>query len=68
MSVEAKSDGNLRLRCDGDECERKFVPRTPFQDAAQLRLRAQLYLWSFIDGEDHCPSCRIQDRVTRRTG
>jgi hypothetical protein len=56
VSVEAKSNGNLRLRCACCEC--KFVPRMAFQDAAQLRLRAGLYGWGFVDGRDYCPADR----------
>jgi hypothetical protein len=57
VSVEAKSDGNLRLRCDVEDCERKFVPRRPFQTPAPLRLRAALYGWfSSINTLDLCPT------------
>lgn len=46
MSAEHKRNGALRLRCDGDGCDRKFVPLRPYTDAQQLRNRAELYGWS----------------------
>lgn len=45
MSVELKRNGALRLRCDGQDCERKFVPLRAFTDPRQLRERAELYGW-----------------------
>lgn len=62
MSVEEKSDGTLRLRCDVAPCERKFVPRKRFTESVQLRLRAALYGWLTDqpdrDGRDRCPEHR----------
>ena len=46
MSVEHKSNGALRLRCDGDDCDRKFVPQRPLTDPVQLRKRAELHGWA----------------------
>ena len=46
MSVERKRNGALRLACDGEDCDRKFVPQRSFTDAAQLRRRAQMYAWN----------------------
>jgi hypothetical protein len=70
LSVEAKGNGSLRLRCDVDDCDRKFIPRRRLLDATQLRLRAQLYGWrqtrgiSFVFKSnlqplpvDRCPTC-----------
>lgn len=45
MSVELKRNGALRLRCDGDDCERAFVPLRAFTEAKPLRERAAMYGW-----------------------
>jgi hypothetical protein len=55
LSVEAKSNGNLRLRCDVEDCDRKFIPRRPFQRAEHLRLRAALFGW-LCSITDLCPT------------
>ena len=55
MSVEAKSNGQLRLRCDVAGCPRKFVPLRPLMAAAELRKRAADYGWTFGFGQDRCP-------------
>ncbi len=74
MSVERKRNGALRLACDGDDCDRKFVPQRTFTDARQLRARAQMYGWAVkatptaqgsLPGTeptataDRCPECGV---------
>jgi hypothetical protein len=63
LSVEPKRNGALRLRCDGPDCERKFVPIWNFTAPRELRKRAALYGWSTAEPvaglvEDVCPECR----------
>ena len=63
MSVEAKSNGQLRLRCDDVGCRAKFVPLRPLLHAGELRKRAELYGWSFSFGRDLCPSATKQQTL-----
>lgn len=63
MSVEAKHNGQLRLRCDDVGCSHKFVPLRPLLDARELRKRAELYGWSFTFGRDLCPSATKQQTL-----
>ena len=69
MSVEPKRNGSLRLRCDADGCERKFVPLRQYTSALELRKRAELYGWSLwhvrpgstetkYEARDLCPEHR----------
>lgn len=76
MSVERKGNGLLRLACDGQDCDRKFVPQKPIADADLLRWRATMHGWltapkqATIPGivaavasantRDLCPECRRQ--------
>jgi len=69
LSVEAKGNGSLRLRCDVDDCERKFIPRRRLLDATQLRLRAALYGWAALAlapalDLDQCPNHRNSEGRT----
>lgn len=54
--------GRVRVLCDRDGCEKKFVPRTPLVDYQETRFRASLYGW--VSGEvsgsmlDFCPDDR----------
>jgi len=63
VSVEAKRNGGLRLRCDDFACEAKFVPLRMLLDARELRKRAELFGWSFSDGRDLCPTATKQQTL-----
>jgi hypothetical protein len=56
VSVERKTNGLLRLRCDNSGCPARFIPRRPYSDARELRTRAALYGWiDLVDAGDVCP-------------
>jgi hypothetical protein len=56
VSVEAKRNGALRLRCNGEDCPHRFIPIRDFTDVRELRKRAALYGWTCAAEKDFCPA------------
>ena len=61
--VQRNDLGRVRVHCDADGCERKFVPRSPRTDYTETRRRAELYGWVSLKDDagelqDLCPACR----------
>lgn len=57
--------GRVRISCDREGCERKFIPKTPRTDFEETRRRAELYGWLSVPGDgdsaeplDICPADR----------
>jgi hypothetical protein len=63
VSVESKRNGQLRLRCNGERCDQKFVPLRPYTDPIELRKRAELYGWRTSWALDFCPRCGPQPNL-----
>jgi hypothetical protein len=52
--------GRVRILCDADACERKFVPKRALVDIPETRRTAELYGWAWptVDDKivDLCPA------------